>query len=423
MVPEKIEKPEKAEKMDDAELLADLAERLSRSNDLLSIADSIKSLQKSWCDKAFIAIFENGNAIVISSQGEETMPSQGSSFDEARKGNIYVDNTIGKYSGFFDERKLSEEGYSCYMCVPFDRSGNSPATLCLCRKSKQFTKKDEPIARLATQLASAAFQKVFSQKRVLEAEALSQIIADRSLNILIIALAENGEILEANKSASMASGYTQAELKGMKLEQIFHGDLLHQGTKDEPGFYLLASKNGEDRRVLLYVTNLMRGGKKLISITGFDETARTRTSKDFYKDVVESIPDIIFTTDSDGEVKEISDVVETALGRSRESLVGTKLGSIVYEPDWKVLSEAREQKRQIRGVELRLLSSTNEPRWFELSGTCYRNPSGELIQLTGILREIHEKKKANENSEIAASLIMNASDAVVSLDSAGMISY
>jgi len=404
-------------------LLTDIASNAEAAASIPELANALTHVKNNgMCTKTYLVIF-NGDSARVYEPGsvEKEVPFVGSSFEAVKNGNVYIDNGIGRYSGYFDERTLAEEGFTAYLSTPIKQGSIVSGALCLAKRNgERFGQEDISTAVIIAGMLSLALSKILLGKQAGEAHGISSVLLEKSANFIIMARADTGEIIEANTGAEVASGYSLQELKQLKLAQLFHGDL----TKDKQasGLFRLVRKNGSERVLDLSISRVNRGSLDLLVLTGFDATEKIANEND-YKDVVESISDIVFTINGDGEITAINDEVERALGRKKDSLLGAPLGGIVYEHDYKVLGEAMRAERDIRGVELRLLTGSNEQRWFELNGRCYRDSAGNLIKMTGVLRNIHEKKKSSEYASLVTNVTEQSSDAIVIIDTTGVIRF
>ncbi|MDD5317938.1 MAG: PAS domain S-box protein [Candidatus ainarchaeum sp.] len=405
------------------QLLSGLASRAKAAGNRAELSKAAAyAAESGWCDKAFCAIIEDGSAQAYENGAKkEPAPVQGSSLEEVRKGKVYVDNSIGKYSGFFDERKLAEEGFTAYLSAPIEIRGKVLGALCFAKKDGAgFGAEDSAASAVAAGFFSIALSGMELSRKADEAERISGALLRSAADIVIVADGKSGIILEANEGAEVASGYSASELPGMGLHLLFGENAFRAG--EGGGMYRLSRKNGEQRTLELRAGKAEADGFGVIVIAGSDATARLRQASD-YKDVVESISEMIFTAGGDGKIASVNEEAARALGRSRDSLLGAPFGTIVFERDWNALAEAFASERDIRGVELRLVTGAGEQKWFELNGRVYRDSSGGIVKVAGVLRDIHSKKTDAESAAIAKNMVDNSSDAILILDDRGVIQF
>ena len=380
------------------------------------------------CGRISLAIFRgSGGRLLTSTEGgrisEDELPPQGSSFTAVeRTGKLYVENKLGKYSDFFDERQLAELGYRYYACAPVKAGGKVIAAISLASKEEPFGQGRADAARLIATLASLALSSASSAEKAESSEAISHALFENAAEVVILADASTGRILAANSGAEAATGYGRDELSRLSVPHFLEGGLPGEGEAT----LRLVRKTGDYRLLRAKRATFGENGRQIAVITGYDVTEKMAYESDF-RDVVESISDIIFSLNGDGEIISVNDEVEKILGRRKDSLTGAPFGSIVYDQDYKRLSAALQElrggSRNVRALELRLLTSKSEPRWFEMSGRGYYTSTGQLLKVTGVLKDIEERRRAVESGQMAENFLTNSSDAVIETDTMGLIQY
>jgi diguanylate cyclase (GGDEF)-like protein len=136
-------------------------------------------------------------------------------------------------------------------------------------------------------------------------------------------------------------------------------------------------------------------------------------SERLYRYLVDTLPDIIYTIDTDGRFIYINDRAEQLLGYTRAELVGKHYSTIVHEDDLEraryVFQERRVGDRASRNVELRLKSrNALEERYFDntlltisfnataLYSVADDKSRRELFGTYGVARDITELKRAEQ---------------------------
>ena len=361
----------------------------------------------------------------LDSQGkisEGRIPLAGSSFEQPiRSGRPYIANIIGKYSNYFDERGLAEEGFRSYACFPLVAGGEPLGALGVASNAEKAFGESE-VAMLSLLAASVAgvLQGARIAERLRKAELISNALFEAG-GMVVIADASM-RIVGANREAEVLTGYSAEELMRLDLAALFPGierDRLLGG-----GVLKLKRKSGELRLVEARASAISDGSA--IFFAGSDVTEKMLFESS-YRDVVESMHDVVFTINGRGEFTAVNSEAESVLGRPRESLMGSPLSSIVHEQDYRPLGEALHSLSPnspiLRSLELRLLTAKGEPRWFELNGRGYHDASGELIKFTGVLRDIDERKRVAEYEQIVGSVISNSSEPVLSTDTMGVVRF
>ncbi|WP_334187924.1 putative bifunctional diguanylate cyclase/phosphodiesterase [Noviherbaspirillum sp.] len=137
-------------------------------------------------------------------------------------------------------------------------------------------------------------------------------------------------------------------------------------------------------------------------------------SERLYRYLMDSLPDIIYTLDPEGNFTYVNDRAQQLLGFEREELVGSHYSRIMHEEDLEkaryVFQERRVGDRASRNVELRLKSSNAlaEQRYFEntvltisfnstaLYAFDEEKNRKELFGTFGVARDITELKRAEQ---------------------------
>jgi two-component system, cell cycle sensor histidine kinase and response regulator CckA len=112
-----------------------------------------------------------------------------------------------------------------------------------------------------------------------------------------------------------------------------------------------------------------------------------------YKDLVENINDVIFSTDKDGILTYISPVVESWSDYTQDELIGKSIKDFIQPADHQFLNKQLLASflGQLESSEYRSQTKSGEIIWLSVSSRpVYKN--GEIVGLGGILSNITEKK-------------------------------
>jgi PAS domain S-box-containing protein len=177
----------------------------------------------------------------------------------------------------------------------------------------------------------------------------------------------------------------------------------------------LLRKDGQVVNVIMGISafdknNLSQGVVlSLVNITKRKQSEEAlRQSEGKYRLIVENTLDIIFTTNSREEYVYVSPSVKDILGYEPSELLGKPFTSIVHPDDLHIIREEiqstyDERYKTSRESEYRLRHASGEWRWVVSRGTKVVDSSGRYLNFTGVIRDITEHKKAEEN--IIASLV------------------
>lgn len=132
-----------------------------------------------------------------------------------------------------------------------------------------------------------------------------------------------------------------------------------------------------------------------------------------YREMVEQINDVIFTTDINGKFTYISPTIETLGGYKPEEMIGKSIVSFL-EPSF--LTKFKEQFNKVLNgnlepSEYRAVNKSGDYRWIRISSKPIFSENN-LIGLRGVLTDINDHKlaeqKIRENEEIFQQLLQNS---------------
>ena len=143
------------------------------------------------------------------------------------------------------------------------------------------------------------------------------------------------------------------------------------------------------------VASLARDFNEMVAQRGRAEEA-LRESETRFRQIFESFQDMYFRTDAQGIIAEISPSVER-WGYSREALIGTQVLEIYEDPEERsgLLKKLMEQG-EVTDYEIRLKDADGHPHADSLSCHILRDPDGTFIGTEGIIRDISERKRAEQ---------------------------
>ena len=120
-------------------------------------------------------------------------------------------------------------------------------------------------------------------------------------------------------------------------------------------------------------------------------------SHERYRDLVETVNDVIFECDAEGRITYLSPAIETLSDYRAEDLLGRVFTTIVHPEDLEaVLGSWQRTLRDVREpTEFRVLDKGGEVRWVRtFSRPIFSN--GVLVALRGVLTNVTERKHAEE---------------------------
>jgi formate hydrogenlyase transcriptional activator len=256
---------------------------------------------------------------------------------------------------------------------------------------------------------------------------------ESSPDAIVVANTE-GQMIRVNARAEELFGYVRHELLGQSVDMLVperfrnshavHRSGFHAQPRSRPmgaGLQLYArKKTGEEVPVDIMLNPIETGGGLLVMTVIRDITDRKRmedalrSSEERFRLLVETARDYaIFMLDVDGRVTSWNPGAERINGFTTEEVIGQHC-SILFPPEELELGRPEEEMR-VAAVEGRSedegwrLRKDGTRFWANVITTAVKDEAGNLRGFAKIVRDITEKKKAQEALllEVAGTLISN----------------
>ena len=259
----------------------------------------------------------------------------------------------------------------------------------------------------------------------------------------VVCVDREGRIIKTNRAFSRLFGYTGEEVLGCNVKellvppelydeaeqirrQIFKGVEINVETKR-------LSKDGTRIDVSLQSAMAMPNGDPAFCFAIYHDISerlkRERKLSDqlaFLQKLIDTIPSAIFYKDLNGVFKGCNKTYEKAIGMSREDIIGKTVYDIAprdladryHETDMTLLKQGGEQV-----YEGYFKYKDGIRHDVEFHKAVFKNSMGDQAGLAGIMVDISERKKAETEVARLASVIDQASNAVVMTDLEGKIIY
>lgn len=194
------------------------------------------------------------------------------------------------------------------------------------------------------------------------------------------------------------------------------------------------SKDFLEEKIRERTIDLVEANEKLrweIQERNRQEAAR-RESEENYKNLLNNIPDIIYTIGRDGKVSHINFPAADFYGYKKEDVINQDFSKFIHEEDREkivnsFLNAITEKKEYAKGLEFRVIAKDRSTYWIDLNSHMRFDEHGEFIQEEGILRDITARKEAEDalkNSEnLYRELVENANSIILRFDKQGRVRF
>ncbi|HJX37969.1 MAG TPA: HD domain-containing phosphohydrolase, partial [Anaerolineae bacterium] len=139
-----------------------------------------------------------------------------------------------------------------------------------------------------------------------------------------------------------------------------------------------------------------------------------RESEERYRTLFEDSRDAVYITTREGRFVNANESFLSLFGVARDELAGLRAGDFyVRLEDRAALQQEIEEKGSVREYEARLCRKDGTPIDALLSATLWRGPDGTILGYRGIIRDITERKRAQEELEQSYLTLRNTLEGTV----------
>ena len=257
---------------------------------------------------------------------------------------------------------------------------------------------------------------------------------------------ETLRFLEVNEAAVRSYGWSREEFLSMTLRDIRPPDeqsnfdrLLEftPGSQQHAAASLHRTKSGQLRRVEISSYPLEFDGHPARMVLVHDVTDRLEAqsalvrSEQKYRSVIEQLQDVFFRTDEQGLWSFLNPAWITLTGHPVEESIGSHFLAYVHPSDRTTLLDAFRPLAEGRShhsvVEVRYFRREGGYRWVEASTRALHDELGRFCGTTGTLRDVTERRAADEERLRLATNIRQLLDAsgegVYGLDARGVVTF
>lgn len=258
--------------------------------------------------------------------------------------------------------------------------------------------------------------------------------------VLIVGLDTQGRITLFNRRCSELTGYSEEEVLGRVLWDFLLPEEWIRPVRetfsnlragDFPSEFASPwlTKDGEQRPIHWRNSAIVNseGQVETIISVGLDITAQRqvaralRESEESYRKLFEDSRDAICIITREGTFSDANAAALDLFGYAKEEITGLEIGQICASPaDFEELQRHVERDGYVRDYELKLTKKNGTEMDCLLTVSLRRSESGNILGYQGIIRDITERKRAEEalreNQANLLALIENTKDAVWSVD-------
>ena len=274
-------------------------------------------------------------------------------------------------------------------------------------------------------------------------EAKYKALFDNSTAAIFITDVETERILDVNKNAERLTGRTKSELIGMARAELhpreqveYYRRNFHRGAAAGSAVFsdaVVERKDGRHVPVQVSSTVMEIGGRKVMQGLFEDISGRKRIedelkiSEQKFRDLAESVPDLVWETDESGCYTYVSPRMKELLGYEMWEVIGKS----PFEP---VAGESGEeeagdfnpfllQKAPFHNIEHTRRHKDGRLIAMEAGGNPVFDEAGRYRGYRGITRDITARKRLEDENKLKAMLLDSVTDAVFLHDLEGRIVY
>ncbi len=271
----------------------------------------------------------------------------------------------------------------------------------------------EEVASLARDFNEMMDRRRETEEALRDSDERYRTLFERSLDAVYVHDFQ-GRFIDANEAALKLLGYTREEVSKLSFTDLLDDsqlptalaaldELLRTGRQAKPNTFSLKRKDGTFIEMEVVAAVVQREGQpSAIQGVGRDITDRRRAedalreSEVQYRQIFETTQDIFYRTDAHGIITEISPSVKR-WGYKREELIGTQVLDVYESPEERSgLLKALLEQGEVTDYEVRLKAADGHVVYSSVGSHIVRDASGAVVGVEGVLRDISERKRAEE---------------------------
>jgi PAS domain S-box-containing protein len=266
------------------------------------------------------------------------------------------------------------------------------------------------------------------------------LVASKVRNGVVISNA-NDEVIWINEGFERITGYNFADVENKTLRSTLNGEptaeskkILDEAIPKKQSYEIELSikrKDGEPKWISI-INSVVYDAKgnidKFIRVI-IDITARKNAEKDLeiLSFAAEKTPSGSLIRDNEGKVIWMNESSERILGYSLSEMKGKAFGTMLLgdDSDMNVFNSAVNAAKENRTyeIELKVYKKDGTPIWVFISNSPFSNENGVVERQIGVIVDITERKKADEQLKMLSLVASNTMSGVVINDSNGNVEW
>ncbi len=150
-----------------------------------------------------------------------------------------------------------------------------------------------------------------------------------------------------------------------------------------------------------------------------------RESEERYRSIIENIPDVFYRTDEQGMIIMASPSAARLLGfESLEEILGKPAVSLWADPqEHSEMLRRLDKHGIIRDFEAVIKRKDGSPRFVSVTSTFWKDRNGSIVGVEGLIRDITDRKQAEEERIRMVTAIEQSAEAILIVDTNWIIHY
>jgi PAS domain S-box-containing protein len=279
------------------------------------------------------------------------------------------------------------------------------------------------------QLYQAAQRELLERQR---AEEAYRAVVEHSLQGVVIL--QGSRVMFANQALADIVGYTTEELLAMspaEVEALVHPEdqqLVWGRFRDRiggeavPPHYECRAirKDGSVVRIEMFSSRVDYNGRPAVQAAIVDITERKRAeealleSEERYRSLFKDSRDAVFITSREGTIVDVNESFLSLFSIDREDLAHLNMKDLYADPGARASFQAEiEEKGSVRDYEVRLAKLDGTPIDGLTSSTLWVDADGNTLGYRGIIRDVTERKRRQEELQQSYSALRNTLEGTV----------